>query len=136
MNTHSLFATLSEAAQSLGFRPTHLYALHDTLLRNGFPIASFRPLEIVAAQGESDQRLTYYVEVSFLGDGRIPADEYSLLEESLMESARRFVEVVGKAPGVVEVELKELHPAGRLLTPAGDCAVELKMNVVVMMCNA
>ena len=136
MNYQTLFSTLFEAAQSLGFAPTHSSELHSTLLRKGFPIASFSPVEVVAAEGVKEPVVEYGVEVKLMYDNVVNGPLRLEAFSSLMDSAERFVAHLREACGVVDVTILGLAPERRVLTVAGECAVGLKMRVKMMECKA
>lgn len=135
MNYQSLFSTLYSLAESLGFHPTDSSQLHETLLREGFPIASFSPIVVTSKEGQTESQREFLLEVKFMCDKGVGA---SLRREalcSLMDSAERFAALLGDCSAVAEVRLEHLSPEERVLTIAGECAVCLRVAVVAVDCE-
>lgn len=135
MNYQSLFSTLFATAQRLGFHPTHASRLHETLLREGFPIASFELVEVSSLEGEIVPRRGCEVEVKFMSDNMVDGALRFEAIASLMALAERFVALTLQECGVAEASLLSLAPEEQSLTIAGECAVGLRVRMATIDCN-
>lgn len=136
MNYHYVWEVAKSIAAELGYHPTLPENLHQTLHREGFPIAVIDHPELLSVEGERECQRLCHLSVKFLNKNELSDVARAASIATLATDAERFCSLLSEQPHIFSVSLKELSPVGKVLTIMGEVAVALNADVESFECKS
>lgn len=135
MNCNSLMEALQTISASLGYTPTTLSQLHQTLHQSGLPIALLHAPKIVSIEGERERRVEYKVVVNLLIDSKPEERLCPEVMSRLAADGERLLRTLSERSDVLSVGRMGMEIHSRPLTVAGDAAIMISASVVMIECK-
>lgn len=134
MNCNSLMEALQTLSATLGYTPTTLAQLHTTLHQSGLPIALLHAPKIVAIEGERERRVEYKFVVNLLIDSKPEERLCPAVMDRLATDGESLLRSLAERNNVLSVAKMGMEIHSRPLTVAGDAAIMISANVVMLEC--